>query len=118
LLLHGFAQVNNQRSLSLSCSNAWSETKFNDRLSFEGPTVGREVSINSMRELGDTVRRVRKESGLTQRDAAALCNVSLPFLNGLEQGKATAQIGKVLTVCQRFGIDVRLSLPMAPGEGA
>jgi hypothetical protein len=40
--------------------------------------------------------------------------VSLPFLNGLEQGKTTAQIGKVLTVCQRFGIDVRLRLPMAP----
>ena len=64
------------------------------------------------------MRRVRKESGLTQRDAAALCNVSLPFLNGLEQGKVTAQIGKVLTVCQRFGIDVRLSLPMAPGDDA
>ena len=80
--------------------------------------MAREISITSIRELGDTVRRVRKESGLTQRDVAALCNVSLPFLNGLEQGKVTAQIGKVLTVCQRFGIDVRLSLPMAPGDDA
>lgn len=78
----------------------------------------REIRITSVRELGDTVRRVRKESGLTQRDAAALCNVSLPFLNGVEQGKATAQIGKVLAVCQRFGIEVRLDLPMAPGDGA
>lgn len=78
--------------------------------------MAREVSITSIRDLGDTVRRVRKESGLTQRDAAALCNVSLPFLNGLEQGKATAQIGKVLGVCQRFGIEVRLALPMAPGD--
>lgn len=81
--------------------------------------MSREVSISSMKQLGDTVRRVRKESGLTQRDAAALCNVSLPFLNGLEQGKATAQIGKVLTVCQRFGISVCLRLPSAPdAEGA
>ena len=78
----------------------------------------REVSISSILALGDTLRRVRKESGLTQRDAAALCNVSLPFLNGLEQGKTTAQIGKVLTVCQRFGIDVRLRLPMAPDSGS
>ena len=31
----------------------------------------REVSISSIRELGVTLRRVRKESGLTQRDAAA-----------------------------------------------
>jgi len=71
----------------------------------------REVGISSVAELGELVRAVRKESGLTQRDAAALCNVSLPFLNGLEQGKATAQIGKVLSVCNRFGIDVRLRLP-------
>lgn len=73
--------------------------------------ANREVGISSVTELGQMVRAVRKESGLTQRDAAALCNVSLPFLNGLEQGKATAQIGKVLSVCNRFGIDVRLRLP-------
>lgn len=71
----------------------------------------REVVISSAAELGKILRAVRKESGLTQRDAAALCNVSLPFLNGLEQGKATAQIGKVLSVCNRFGIDVSLKLP-------
>jgi len=55
----------------------------------------REVDISSIAELGKILRLVRKESGLTQRDAAALCNVSLPFLNGLEQGKPTAQVGKV-----------------------
>jgi HTH-type transcriptional regulator/antitoxin HipB len=56
--------------------------------------MAREISITSIRELGDTVRRVRKESGLTQRDAAALCNVSLPFLNGLEQGKSPPRLAK------------------------
>lgn len=71
----------------------------------------REVDISSIAELGKTLRLVRKESGLTQRDAAALCNVSLPFLNGLEQGKPTVQAGKVLSVCNRFGIEVRLRLP-------
>jgi HTH-type transcriptional regulator/antitoxin HipB len=76
-----------------------------------GAMANREVGISSVVELGEILRAVRKESGLTQRDAAALCNVSLPFLNGLEQGKPTAQIGKVLSVCSRFGIDVRLRLP-------
>lgn len=71
----------------------------------------REVDISSIAELGKILRLVRKESGLTQRDAAALCNVSLPFLNGLEQGKPTAQVGKVLSVCNRLGIEVRLRLP-------
>lgn len=78
----------------------------------------REVSITSISALGDAVRQVRKESGLTQRDAAALCNVSLPFLNALEQGKETAQVGKVLSVCQRFGIEITLRLPRAPGDTA
>ena len=71
----------------------------------------REVDISSIAELGKILRLVRKESGLTQRDAAALCNVSPPFLNDLEQGKPTAQVGKVLSVCNRFGIEVRLRLP-------
>ena len=73
--------------------------------------TNREISIFSVAELGAVLRAVRKESGLTQREAAALCNVSLPFLNSLEQGKSTAQIGKVLSVCQRFGIEIKLSLP-------
>lgn len=38
-------------------------------------------------------------------------NVSLPFLNQVEQGKSTAQIGKVLDVCQRFGIEIVFKLP-------
>lgn len=69
------------------------------------------VTIHSASELGDTLRMLRKESGLRQRDAAGLCNVSLPFLNQVEQGKSTAQIGKVLDVCQRFGIEVVFKLP-------
>jgi len=31
---------------------------------------------------------------------------SLSFLNQMEQGKPTTQIGKVLEVCRRYGIDV------------
>ena len=67
--------------------------------------------IMSVQDIGALIRRVRKESGLTQRDAAALCNVSLPFLNSLEQGKESAHLGKALAVCVRFGIEVRLIAP-------
>jgi transcriptional regulator with XRE-family HTH domain len=69
------------------------------------------VTIHSADELGETLRILRKESGLTQRDATGLCNVSLPFLNQVEQGKSTAQIGKVLDVCQRFRIEIIFKLP-------
>lgn len=49
---------------------------------------------------------LRKECGFTQREAAVLNNVSLPFLNPLEQGKETA-----LHVSKRFGIALTLALP-------
>lgn len=75
------------------------------------PMKERIVTIHSAGELGAMLRMLRKESGLTQRDAAGLCNVSLPFLNQVEQGKSTAQIGKVLDVCQRFGIEIVFKLP-------
>jgi HTH-type transcriptional regulator / antitoxin HipB len=67
--------------------------------------------ITTVEDLGRALRQIRKESGLTQKDAAALCNVSLPFLNALEQGKPTAQIGKAFAVCARFGIEIHLMLP-------
>lgn len=67
--------------------------------------------IHSVGELGAMLRMLLKESGLTQRDAAGLCNVSLLFLNQVEQGKSTAQIGKVLDVCQRFGVEIVFKLP-------
>lgn len=76
----------------------------------------RQVSLGSVAQLGQILRQVRKECGLTQRDAAALCNVSLPFLNDLERGKPTAQIGKALSVFRRFGVEIRLRLPDAPGD--
>ena len=54
--------------------------------------------------LGILIRSVRVASGLTQNDAAELCGVSAPFLNGVERGKATAQIDHVLQVCAALGI--------------
>jgi HTH-type transcriptional regulator/antitoxin HipB len=71
----------------------------------------REVQLRTVKQLGQAIRQVRKTSRLTQRDAAAFCNVSLPFLNQVEQGKPTAQIGKVLDVCSRFGIRINIVLP-------
>lgn len=75
------------------------------------PMEKRTVMIHSADELGAMLRMLRKESDLTLRDAVGLCNVSLPLSNQVEQGKSTAQIGKVLDVCQRFGIEIVFKLP-------
>ncbi len=52
------------------------------------------------------VREKRKESGFTQADAAAMCNVGVRFLSELENGKPTLQIGKVLHVLDSFGLEI------------
>ncbi|VAW61678.1 hypothetical protein MNBD_GAMMA09-3866 [hydrothermal vent metagenome] len=60
--------------------------------------------INNASDLGKLIHFARKQAGLTQHTAAGLCNVSVPFFNAIENGKATAQIDKVLHVCRQLGI--------------
>ncbi len=62
--------------------------------------------ISSVAELGRAVRRKRRAIGVRQADLAALAGVGTRFLSELENGKETAEIGKVLLVCKRLGLDV------------
>ena len=93
-----------------SLKNQFDKKLVHHRVGVTGPTV----SITSATDIGAILRLLRKETGLTQRDMAGLCNVSLPFLNQVEQGKSTAQIGKVLEVCRRHGIEEVFHLPAQP----
>lgn len=61
------------------------------------------------KEIGEAIRNRRKELGLNQADVAMGCHVGTRFLSDLENGKETAEIGKVLMVLQMLGIDVTLS---------
>lgn len=73
--------------------------------------MNNEVNISNPTELGVAIRAVRIAADLTQADAAALCGVSPPFLNGVERGKPTAQVGLILVVCRGLGIQMRLGVP-------
>lgn len=84
----------------------------NDRLSSDHDFPYRFDYLGN--DVGTILRLLRKETGLMQRDMAGLCNVSLPFLNQVDQGKPTAPIGKVLEVCRRHGIEVVFHLPAKP----
>ncbi len=65
----------------------------------------------SPEQLGRTIRRTRKEMGVTQSDLALTSGTGLRFLSDLENGKPTCQIGKALTVLQTLGIRVELIPP-------
>jgi len=68
-----------------------------------------EHKINNIKTLGEVIRKYRESLGLSQEDAAGLLGVSRKLLSELENGKKeTMQIGKVLQVLQRMGLEVRV----------
>ncbi|MDA0983848.1 MAG: helix-turn-helix domain-containing protein [Proteobacteria bacterium] len=62
------------------------------------------VFLASPAELGRAVRAARLARSLTQEDLAARARVSRKFVNQLEEGKASAHLGKVLTVMMSAGL--------------
>lgn len=64
--------------------------------------------ISLPQDIGDIVRATRKQQGATQAEFAALCGVGTRFISDLENGKATAELGKVLAVIQCLGLELHL----------
>ena len=64
--------------------------------------------IKSINDIGNAVRKKRKEVGLTLADASALCGVGYRFLSELENGKPTLQLGKTLEVIAGLGLELRI----------
>jgi y4mF family transcriptional regulator len=74
--------------------------------------------IETPRELGHMIRKKRKQVGADQVTAAGLVGVGVRFLSELERGKPTVELGKVLQVVQRLGLEIWVvpkgSLPGKP----
>lgn len=62
--------------------------------------------IASAADVGDIIRYKRKEVGLLQETAAGMSGVGTKFLSQLENGKETAELGKVLQVLRKLGLEV------------
>ena len=62
------------------------------------------ITLNNMKQLGQIIRQVRKDQGLTQEQLAATCGVGLRFIREIEQGKASCHVGKVIQVIHMLGI--------------
>lgn len=62
--------------------------------------------VTTAGELGNLVRRKRKEVGTLQESTAALSGVGTKFLSQLENGKETAELGKVLQVVKSLGLEI------------
>jgi y4mF family transcriptional regulator len=62
--------------------------------------------IADVGQIGTAIRHKRRAIGMRQSELAALAGVGTRFLSELENGKATAEIGKALRVLQRLGLDL------------
>ena len=60
-------------------------------------------------ELGELVRTVRKEQGLTQLDLAGLAGLSNRVIIDLERGKKTLQMQKALDVLALLGLELAVT---------
>ena len=65
--------------------------------------------VHSAKDMGDAVRAVRKEAGLTQRELAEVCGCGVRFLSDLENGKPTVELDKTIHVLNTLSLDVIIS---------
>lgn len=66
-----------------------------------------DVPLHNTAAVGALIRSRRKELALTQKQLSELTGLSLAFVNGIENGKKTAEIGKVLQLLAALGIDLQ-----------
>ena len=68
-------------------------------------------AINSPKALGQKIRQLRREQGVTQAQLAGLANTGIRFVSDLENGKETCQLGKMLRVLSTLGVDLDVRNP-------
>lgn len=67
--------------------------------------------VRTPRDIGVLIRDARRTAGLTQAELATRNSVTTTWLSWVENGKATAEIGKVLDIVNNLGISMDFSRP-------
>ena len=71
------------------------------------------VPIPSTAELGNAIRAVRRTSGVRNDDLAATAGLSKQFVQDVEHGKPTAQLGLILKLLAELGVPLSADIPAA-----
>ena len=64
------------------------------------------MTVSTPAEIGALIRDERIRQRLAQTDLAGLAGVGITFISQLENGKESAELGKVLGVLTILGIDL------------
>jgi transcriptional regulator with XRE-family HTH domain len=70
-----------------------------------------QITIQSVSDLGLTLRAVRRSNKVRLDDLAGMSGVSKQFASDVEHGKSTVQLGLVLKLLSELGIPLTLDIP-------
>ena len=80
----------------------------------------RTVQVRKPRDIGDAIRAVREVRGLSQEEVARANAYDRFYLNGLESGRSTMYITRLLRTLKSLGITLSVTFDLdgqADGEG-
>lgn len=66
------------------------------------------MKIDNIQELGELIRKTRKEQGLSQKDLAFTAGTSLRLIIELESGKRKVHVDTVIKICKLLGLTVNI----------
>lgn len=75
-----------------------------------------DIKVKTPEDIGEIIRRVRRNQGIRQDDLAAYIDSSHVFMRDAERGKPSVQLGRVLRALDELGIKVMLQVPDAVME--
>jgi transcriptional regulator with XRE-family HTH domain len=65
-------------------------------------------------EVGTTIRRLRRERGLSLRDVGRATGFSIGFLSLVERGRSSISLTSLHTLATALGVDMRTFFPVPP----
>ncbi|MCQ2358867.1 MAG: helix-turn-helix transcriptional regulator [Phascolarctobacterium sp.] len=63
------------------------------------------MKITDIKDLGELIKKRRKDLGYTQADISDYTGLSISFISDVEHGKETVELGKVLRLVNILGMD-------------
>lgn len=66
------------------------------------------TKIENVTSLGQIIRQKRIKQNITQKQLALVCGTGLRFIGEIENGKSTAQVGKIFHILNMLRINVYL----------
>ncbi|MDO5536065.1 MAG: helix-turn-helix domain-containing protein [Desulfovibrionaceae bacterium] len=67
------------------------------------------ILFYNARGLGEAIKKVRRLRGVTQQELSQWSKTSVKFISNVENGKETAEIGKILTLLRVLDVGMNLT---------